>query len=509
MCTVGAGEVAELRERVAWLEMVVRLQGHQLRIDRDETARLSDRVARLERDNDRLRARNEQLARAAKRQAAPFSRRPEGRGSDDDDGNGRRGERKRSGRRPGAAYGTRAHRRRPEHVDRVVTVGLPDACPCCGSDELDVVRTAEQFQTDLPPVRPRVTRFDITIGRCRGCRRRVQPRHPEQTSDALGAAGSMLGPRVVAVMVLLVKQLGASAARTATLLGHLGVEVTAGAVTGAVARAARRCQPTYDALIDAIRGSPAVAADETGWRVAGAKAWLWTFATADATVYRIAAGRGYDVAAEVLGDDYAGVLERDGWAPYRRFTRARHQTCLAHLWRRCHDLLADAVAGQARIPHAVRRLLASALALRDDRAAGRLDPVTDAARRAQLDTDTDRLLARQPSHPPNRRLLAHLRRERHALWTFLDTAGVQATNWRAEQALRPAIVNRKTWGGNRTRAGADTQQVLSSILATATNRRHDPIAVLTDLQRHRQPTVADLLIPNRPATTTTATDTDT
>lgn len=50
MCTVGAGEVAELRERVAWLEMVVRLQGHQLRIDRDETARLSDRVARLERD---------------------------------------------------------------------------------------------------------------------------------------------------------------------------------------------------------------------------------------------------------------------------------------------------------------------------------------------------------------------------------------------------------------------------------------------------------------------------
>ena len=31
---------------------------------------------------------------------------------------------------------------------------------------------------------------------------------------------------------------------------------------------------------------------------------------------------------------------------------------------------------------------------------------------------------------------------------------VQATNWPAEQAIRPAVVNRKVWGGNRTEAGA-------------------------------------------------------
>lgn len=169
-----------------------------------------------------------------------------------------------------------------------------------------------------------MTRFDITIGRCRGCHARVQPRHGEQSSDALGAAGSQLGPRVVALMVLLVKQLGATAARVATLLGQFGVEVTAGAVTGAVARTARRATPTYDALVDAIRGSPTVAADETGWRVAGAKAWLWVFASQYLTVYRIAKGRGYDVAAGVLGQRYGGVIERDGWAPYRRFEHATH-----------------------------------------------------------------------------------------------------------------------------------------------------------------------------------------
>lgn len=138
------------------------------------------------------------------------------------------------------------------------------------------------------------------------------------------------------------KGLGISAAKIAKLLGQLGVQVTAGGVGQAVARAARRAKPTYQALIGGVRASPTVAPDETGWRVGGVKAWLWAFVGDGVTVYRIAPGRGFDDAALVLGADYAGVLERDGWAPYRRFAAATHQTCLAHLLRRCRELLADA-----------------------------------------------------------------------------------------------------------------------------------------------------------------------
>jgi hypothetical protein len=63
---------------------------------------------------------------------------------------------------------------------------------------------------------------------------------------------------------------------------------------------------------------------------------------------------------------FAGVLERDGWAPYRRFVDARHQTCVVHLLRRAGEMIADSIAGQAKIPHAVRRLLLDALAVRDE-----------------------------------------------------------------------------------------------------------------------------------------------
>ncbi len=383
----------------------------------------------------------------------------------------------------------------PQRVDRVVVVGLPDACPGCGG-ELGLERIACQYQEDLPPPQASVVcRYEVHIGRCRSCGRRVQPRHPEQTSDALGAAGVQLGPRAVALAAWCSKGLGLSAGKVARLLGQLGVAVTPGGVTQAVARAARRAQPTYAALVEGVKRSPVVAPDETGWRVAGRRAWLWAFAGRGITVYRIAAGRGFDDAAAVLGAGYAGVLERDGWAPYRKFTHAVHQTCIAHLLRRVGELLADAKRGQAKTPHAVRRILQRALAVRDARDAGELTVAEAAGQAERLGAAVDRLIGGQTTYAPNRRLLAHLGRERGALFTFLATPGVQATNWRAEQAIRPAVVCRKQWGGNATWDGAATWQVLASVLATAAQQQRDPVALLVGLLRAPGPVVADLAIP--------------
>lgn len=422
------------------------------------------------------------MRRAARRQAAPFSK-------GDPTPHPRR-----SGRKPGAAYGTRGHRQPPEHVDRVVTVGLPACCPGCGG-ELALERVATQYQEDLPPARPLVTRYRIQVGRCRGCGRRVQPRHPEQTSDALGAAGTQVGPRAVALASWLSKGLGVPAGKIARLFGQLGLHITPGGVVQAVARAGRACQPTYQALTDGVRASPVVAPDETGWRVGGIRAWLWTFVGDQVTVYRIARGRGYLDAAAVLGEGYAGVLERDGWAPYRRFGNATHQTCLAHLLRRCRDLVADADRGQAKTPHAVRRILEHALRLRDAHNAGTLEAAMLAAEAGRLGAAVDKLIAGRTVYPPNRRLLNHLAQEREHLFTFLGAGGVQATNWRAEQAIRPAVVSRKTWGGNRTWAGADTWQVLTSVLRTASQQDRDPIELLARLLRAPVPIVANLAIP--------------
>jgi transposase len=149
----------------------------------------------------------------------------------------------------------------------------------------------------------------------------------------------------------------------------------------------------------------------------------------------------------VLDADYARVLERDGWAPSRKFTRATHQTCLAQLLRRCGALLEDAKRGQAKTPHAVRRILQQALAARDARDTGQLQAAEATIWAERLGAAADKLIAGRTSYPPNRKLLDHLARERAGLFTFLRTPGIQATNWRDEHAIRPAVVSRRSWGG--------------------------------------------------------------
>ena len=157
-------------------------------------------------------------------------------------------------------------------------------------------------------------RFDIEVGHCSQCQRRVQGRHALQTSDALGAAGAQLGPGVVALVVELHTEMGVPLAKVAHVLRTtFGLQVTPGGLSHLLHRTARDAAPTYTALCEQVRNSPVVTPDETGWRVGAISHWLWAFVTPETTVYAICPGRGFDDATTVLGADFDGVLVRDGW----------------------------------------------------------------------------------------------------------------------------------------------------------------------------------------------------
>ena len=455
---------------------------------RRETERLREDLRRSEAERQRLRRENEKLKeeleaarRAVYRQAAPFAR------------GTRSAHPQRPGRKAGAAYGRRAHRPRPAHVDETYTAALPAACPHC-QGTVRRVRVAPQYQEELPVQRPCVRRFDVHIGQCTRCRRRVQGRHPLQTSEALGAAAVQLGPQAVAFAVLLNKRFGLAYGKIAALLrDRFGLTVTRGGLVQAIHRAARQAQPAYGALCSTVRGSPVVTIDETSWRVEAVLQWLWVWVTAETTVYAIQPGRGFAQAASVIGHDYAGVIQRDGWHSYRSFTKAAHQTCLAHLLRRCRALLLD-VPGHPFVT-AVKAVLQAALATRDAYRAGSVSAQGLAVARGQYVERLGRLLERRPARDRRIRLLhQHLVVEFEAIFSFLFEPTLDATNWRAEHALRPAVVTRKlSGGGNRTQRGATSQQILASVLRTADQRGLDATAVLVALLTAPTPTVPSCL----------------
>ena len=228
-----------------------------------EISRLRGDLAQVNGDRDRWKRHSERLQqqldtarRAGFRQAAPFAKdRPQGRGG-------------RPGRRAGARYGRQACRRRPAQVDETHAAPVPAACPDCGG-AIEVTRVASQYQEEIPAVRPVVRRFDIEVGHCSRCQRRVQGRHALQTSDALGAAGAQLGPGVVALVVELHTEMGVPLAKVAHVLRTtFGLQVTPGGLAHLLHRTARDAAPTYTALCEQVRNSPVVTPDETGWRVA-------------------------------------------------------------------------------------------------------------------------------------------------------------------------------------------------------------------------------------------------
>ena len=80
----------------------------------------------------------------------------------------------------------------------------------------------------------------------------------------------------------------------------------------------------------------------------------------------------------------------------------------------------------------------------------------------------------------------------NAVFAYLRHIGMDATNWRGEQAIRPAVVNRKVWGGNRTWQGGRTQAALMSVMQTCLQRNLSPVGFLVQALTS---TTANLLIP--------------
>jgi hypothetical protein len=178
-CQLRQGELARLRDQVDQLEK--------------DNRRLERRLAKLKVANDRLRQQLDEARRQPHRQAGHF----------------RRSKLKRRKKKPGRRPGHKAELRStptPEQIDRTLHVPCR-VCPDCNVELLDP-KIVVQYQTDLPPVVPIITQFHIETGYCHCCRQRVQGRHPEQTSNAIGAAGNTLGPRVLTMAAELKHRLG-------------------------------------------------------------------------------------------------------------------------------------------------------------------------------------------------------------------------------------------------------------------------------------------------------------
>ena len=404
-------------------------------------ALLAEALQRLAATEQRL----AEVERAGQRQAAPFRRPVEKRKQD----------KGKPGRRRGHPP---AHRQPPPAVDEYADAPL-ERCPQCAGPVANV-RPVVQIIEDIPVVVTRHLRLTTYRGECPQCGP-VGSTHPAQVSTAGGAAGVHLGRNALALAASLNKQYGLPMRRVCAILkDHFGLSLTPGGLSQALGRMAGKLQQPYQELQDAVRASAVIHADETGWWVAGASAWLWVFTNPQLTLYTID-NRSQEVVRRVLGDDHAGVLVSDCLASYDPHPGRKSKCCAHHL-----KAIAEALkqAPGSKFLREVRGLLRAAITLhklREDLPAERYEQAA-----ARLEQRLAELLEPPRGDPAEIKIRKRLSKHRPHLLTFLRVPGVDPTNNLAERQLRPAVIARKLSCGNKSEAGKAAFEVLASLAAT-------------------------------------------
>ncbi|MBM3993944.1 MAG: IS66 family transposase [Planctomycetes bacterium] len=451
------------------------------------------RIAELECDVQSLRAKLSEVECGQHRQAHPFRRDQNdeasavGASDESERHDGGADKKKKPGRRKGHQADLRPTPT-PDETDRVIDVPLKE-CPMCHVHLYDRGQVT-QYQTDLPPIVPIVTRFNIETGYCPCCRQYWQGRHPEQTSDAIGAAGNTLGPVVLTMGAELKHRLGVSYAKMCDFLKtYCDFKACPAAFIRAEQRLADLARPTYDLLLDALRRAQVVHADETGWRIGRVNAWLWVFSSKETTIYAIRHSRGHDVPEEILGANFDGYLIVDGGKAYEILTYTKGQ-CNAHLLRRTKNLQDIVGEREQKIVTTLHTLIQEAIDVAQRR--DELTPEGFARRAAEIDNRLEAWLVDVYTRFEDRsaklqKLAKHVANHRDEWLLFLRDPAVPLTNNHAEHMLRPAVITRKIGGCNKNLLGALVHSVLSSLMVTCHHQGKRFLDLARKLWQSNQP----------------------
>jgi transposase len=358
-------------------------------------------------------------------------------------------------RRGGAKPGHRGHGRRdlPDaEVTREEAVPGPERCPYCGGP-LHPKGSKVRTIIEVDPVRKEVLRYQLKQCDCDHC-------HRTFTARPTGVfAKGLFGNRFLTHLAVEHYVWGVPLGRLSAQLG-----VGQGSLWAALHQLARRLATVPERLLLEYRRARVKHADETGWRNDGHNGYAWLFCTERISLFRFRQSRAASVAREVFGPQrLPGTLVVDRYNGYNQVPCAI-QYCYAHLLREVQDLEKEfpAVGEVSEFVGSFAPLLADAMKLRSQ-------PLSRAAfchqahqLKAQIQT-----LAQAPAQHPGIQKIQNLFREKAPrLYHWAKSPTVPADNNRAERELRPLVIARKISFGSQSEQGAQTREILMSVLHT-------------------------------------------
>ena len=367
-------------------------------------------------------------------------------------------------------------RKKPDHIDDVKEHKLQQ-CPDCGTSFCgkEACETRSRYIEELPQSRSVVVEHRIYRYYCRGCDKIVEA----PVTQAL--PNSTIGLRTLVFAAWLHYGLGIVTTKVTRILNATAqFQVTASGLLQAWQRLAETLKSVYAEIGAEAQASAVLYADETGWRVNGEPFWLHCLCNQALAYFGIERSRGSPAIIKLLGEFFRGILISDFWGGYNFIHAFAKQKCLVHLMRELvKTSLTNPSTEWCAFSKKLTRLLRDAIRLKSR--VEKLAPVVWEKRKARLTARLQALIDGAHEDKDCVRLVKRLLRYRNELFTFLDHAGVEWHNNRAERQLRPAVVARKNSGGNHSDRGAETQAVMMTIFFTLGLRGHEPVTTVVQI----------------------------
>jgi transposase len=385
-----------------------------------------------------------------------------------------------SRRSPGGQPGHAKHQRAliPSEECQEVVSCVPTQCRRCGQPLTGVDPEPLRHQVwELPEIKPIVREYQQHRLLCScGC----------STCGPLpaGVPTGQAGPQLIAFAALLMACFRQSKRRAAQFLSMiLNQPASAGWLVVLQNRAAAAVQPAYEELAQQLPAQATLHIDESPTKEGKAKAWVWTFVAAAFTFFACRTSRAADVATQLLGTAYDGVVHCDRARMY--WTFGRLQWCWAHLKRDFQGLIDSPCTVRKRLGYDLMRATKDLFGLWQKVRDGTLSHRAFQQQMQPIRARVEDYLLRGYCDARVHGFCKELWEHRERLWTFVEVEGVQPTNNAAEQALRHAVIWRKLSFGTQSATGSRFVERMLTVIETCRRQKRNVYAWLTEtVQAH-------------------------
>jgi transposase len=384
----------------------------------------------------------------------------------------------------------------PKHLPRIhETVAPPSTnCPCCKAP-MHMIGEETSERLDVLPAQYRVIVTHRPKFACRACEKVVQENAPEHLIKSGLPTEAMVANVIVAKYGWHLPLY-----RQAKMLSMQGIDIDRSTLAFWVGYAAAELAPLYERLKEHLLVSSRLAVDETPVPVLDPgrgrtkTGYFWSMARDDrsfggkdppAVAYTYAPGRGA-VHLHTLLKDYRGIVQCDGYAPYKKLPddAITLAFCWAHVRRGFFE-----IARKGNAPIATQALLRiAALYKIEEGIRGKSAEERRAVRQQQstphceaLKRFLEKQLGRVSAKAPIAQAIRYALKHWEGLTRFLNDGRIDLDSNIVERSMRPQGLTRKNalFAGHDN--GAENWAIVASLIETCKLSGIDPYRYLADV----------------------------